>query len=102
MLRGAIGSAWRATKPRCPSEGVVANLNLTGVDADAWSDVTQPCLRHRFTPGALNVNDSAASLAYLPTSLAVRARELTLGGRKFNRVGWAAGARAGLAQRGCP
>ncbi|MFO1264383.1 MAG: YhdP family protein [Rhodoferax sp.] len=99
VLRGAIGVGLAGDEVApLPSEGVVANLNLTGVDADAWADVLNRASGTDLTPGALNVNDSATSLAYLPTSLAVRAREITLGGRKFNRV-VVGGGREGLVWR---
>ncbi len=79
-----------------PTEGVVANINLSSVDLDAWGKVlelasgssltnlatTQP------TPSAAVASAlvASAALSYLPTSMAVRAQALTFGGRTLHKV----------------
>ncbi|MFC5496727.1 YhdP family protein [Caenimonas terrae] len=87
VIRGAIGAGLAAGEAApMPEQGVAANINLANVDVDAWSRVLEaaagpgaPSLR----PGA---GGAAASLGYLPTVLAVRARELTMEGRKLHNV----------------
>lgn len=98
VLRGAIGVGLTQDEAApLASEGVVANLNLSGVDVDAWSEVLNRAAATDLGAG-WHSTDAAASLGYLPTSLAVRARELTLGGRKFNRL-VVGGGREGLVWR---
>ncbi len=124
VLRGsiAVGLASDESAP-LPSEGVVANVNMANADMDAWSKVlTQaagtpliadetaaartlppeptgvagagPGARARASASA----SASAALTYLPNSLAVRAGELTLGGRKITNV-VVGGSRDGLTWR---
>jgi uncharacterized protein YhdP len=65
---------------------VVANFNLASLDMDAWSGVLSRAAGADLSASSLVSSDSPASTSYLPTSLAVRARELTVGGRKLNQV----------------
>jgi uncharacterized protein (TIGR02099 family) len=79
VLRGSV--AVGLTPPESaplPAQGVLANVNLSGLDLDAWSGVLTK----------LNGTSQAspASLAYLPNSIAVRAQALTFGGRKLHNV----------------
>ena len=79
VLRGSV--AVGLTPPESaplPAQGVLANVNLSGLDLDAWGSVLSK----------LNGTSQAspASLAYLPNSIAVRAQELTFGGRKLHNV----------------
>ena len=93
VLRGsiAVGLAADESAPM-PDEGVVANVRLTQVDLDAWSAVLSQAAQGSFSAGALVAGPSARSSAgnpaqaYLPTTLAIRAAELTFGGRKLNQV----------------
>ena len=79
VLRGSV--AVGLTPPESaplPAEGVLANVNLSVLDLDAWNDVLSKLTgTSQATP---------ASLAYLPNSLAVRTQELTFGGRKLHNV----------------
>lgn len=80
VLRGSIGVG--LTPPESapmPDDGVVANINLNAFDLDAWGSALSQAAGSSLT-------SAAAPLGYLPTRMAVRARELTLGGRKLNRV----------------
>jgi uncharacterized protein YhdP len=79
VLRGrlAVGLAAPETAPM-PNDGVVANINLNGVDVDAWNTVLSQAAGTGLT--------TSAALSYLPTSLALRAQELTFGGRKLHKV----------------
>ena len=100
VLRGsiALGLAGDEVAP-LPIQGVYANVNLNQVDADAWMQQFSrtieappsenagrgPASRGAATnAGAGLIADVAA--AYLPTQFAVRATELTLGGRKVNKL----------------
>lgn len=87
VLRGSIGVglADDETAP-LPAEGVVANFNLASLDMDAWSGVLSRAAGADLSATNLVSADSHASTGYLPTSLAVRASELTVGGRKLNQV----------------
>ena len=98
VLRGtiAVGLEGDAAAP-LPAEGVVANVQLAQIDVDAWErtfssatgvDVRSAAMANaavlpRVGPAA---GDQNASLAYLPTTLAVRADRLTVHGRHFHRV----------------
>ena len=95
VLRGAIavGLPPGESAP-LPAEGVVANVNLAVVDLDAWEQALSAAAGTSLaapgggspapTPGA--ARPVAAASGYLPTSLAVRARELTLQGRQLHDV----------------
>ena len=98
VLRGsiAVGLGGNESAP-VPAEGVVANVNLSQLDVDAWSAVAMRMAGA--APGSGNAAMDAATLSYLPNSMALRARELTVGGRQFNQV-LLGGAREGLVWRG--
>lgn len=99
VLRGsvALGLAADENAP-LPAEGVVANINLGVADADAWRTVLSGVTGTDLNPSTFTADDQLAGLSYLPTQLAVRARELTLGGRKFHQV-VVGGGRDGLTWR---
>lgn len=98
VLRGAIavGVEGDNTAAALPPEGVVAHVQLAQLDTDAWerafNTTTGVDVRTAATAGATvlprvgPVSDQNASLAYLPTTLAVRADRLTVRGRQFHRV----------------
>jgi uncharacterized protein (TIGR02099 family) len=84
VLRGSLGVGLSPQESApMPDAGVVANINLDTLDLDAWGAVLSTASGTSLVPGAAV---SAAPLSYLPTSMALRARELTLGGRKLNQV----------------
>jgi len=106
VLRGAIGVGLSSDEAvALPEEGVVANINLNGVDLDAWSRVLSQAAGADLTSGAApgaaaaagapNGNGGADALGYLPTVMAIRAGELTVGERKLHNV-VAGGSRDGL------
>jgi uncharacterized protein (TIGR02099 family) len=92
VLRGsiAIGLTPDESAP-APTEGVVANLVLGAVDLDAWNEVLAgvaaavppelPLLPQAGTRG-----EGIDAGAYLPASIAVRARSLAYGGYQLNNV----------------
>jgi uncharacterized protein (TIGR02099 family) len=102
VLRGAIGVGLAADESApLPPDGVLANISMTSVDLDAWSTVLSRASGADLSVGSLAAqgnNSATAGMGYLPTSMAVRARELTLGGRKLNNVVVGAG-REGLLWR---
>ncbi len=92
VLRGAIavGLASDESAP-LPEEGVVANISMSKVDFDAWDDVLSQ-LSGADPAGsgpvvsAAGAGTTISARNYLPTSMAVRARELTAGGRKLHNL----------------
>ena len=102
VLRGAMALGLNADEAApLPAEGVVANLRVGSLDVDAWSAVLS-----RLTAaapgtgnGANTAAASAAAMAYLPSSVALRARELLVDGRTFNQV-LLGGVRDGATWRG--
>lgn len=77
-----------------PEEGVVANINLNAVDLDAWGAVLSQATGAALSGGGAG----GPAQGYLPSSVAVRARELTFGGRKLHNV-VVGGSRDGLLWR---
>ena len=98
VVRGsiAVGLADDESAP-LPAEGVGANLNLSSVDLDAWSRVLTPSALPEAT-GLAGAPDVSADASYLPSSLALRAKELGFGGRKLSNV-VVGGGREGLVWR---
>ena len=90
----AIGLEGAETVPLA-EQGVAANIRLGTVDADAWERALSGASGAPVTGDAA---DSNAALAYLPNSLALRARQLTVGGRTLNNV-VSGGVRAGRVWR---
>jgi uncharacterized protein (TIGR02099 family) len=101
VLRGAIAVGLGADESApMPGEGVAANISLAQLDVDAWSALAQRLGTPVGAAGNPAPEANAPSFQpYLPTSIALRAHELTLGGRRFNQV-VLGGARDGLAWRG--
>ena len=99
VVRGGIGIGLAAGESApMPDQGVMANINLANVDIDSWIRVLEaagaqggPTLRP-VAPVA------AGSSGYLPTVMAVRAKELTVEGRKLHNV-VIGGSREGLTWR---
>ncbi|MEI8028567.1 MAG: YhdP family protein [Comamonadaceae bacterium] len=89
----AVGLSPSESAPM-PDDGVAANINLGAFDLDAWSAVLSQATGTSMTGTAASV----VALSYLPTSMAVRARELTFGGRKLHNV-VVGGSRDGLLWR---
>ena len=77
-----------------PDDGVAANINLGAFDLEAWSTV----LSQATGTSIAGTSASVVALSYLPTSMAVRAQELTFGGRKLHNV-VVGGSREGLLWR---
>lgn len=116
VLRGSIAMGLTGDEEApMPSQGVYANLNLNQVDVDAWMhqfsrtveapapSATDPAsaANNRQVPARQAAGRTAASpgaasplpnlstnmvAGYLPSVFAVRATELTVGGRKVNKL----------------
>ena len=83
VLRGSL-AVGLGENVGLPDAGVAANINLPKVDLDAWERVLEAS-----PVGAVAVGPSASGLAaqsYLPTTLAIQARELTVQGHRLNHV----------------
>jgi uncharacterized protein YhdP len=106
VLRGSIGVGLSGDESApLPQAGVVANINLNRVDLDAWEDVLSEAAGTSLTSVAqattqvsASAGTAGAQLSYLPTSLAVRAQALVVGGRTLNQV-VVGGSREGLLWR---
>ena len=100
VLRGslAIGLQPGENAP-LPDSGVAANINLATVDIDAWDKVLSTSTgTPAAAPAGTRLTPASAVLSYLPTSMAIRAKELQLEGRKLHNV-VLGGSRDGLTWR---
>ncbi|MDH4465502.1 MAG: YhdP family protein [Acidovorax sp.] len=100
VLRGTIGiGLGEGESAPMPVQGVAANIQQGKVDVDTWEDVlTQATTGAAGTGASTPANAAPPGLAtastgitgnaqdYLPTTLALRARELTLQGRTLHNV----------------
>ncbi len=91
VLRGAIGIGLAAGESApLPAQGVAANISQGKIDVDAWEDVlaqataAEPAARPSAPAPAAGLPGVAQD--YLPTTMAVRARELTLQGRTLHNI----------------
>jgi uncharacterized protein (TIGR02099 family) len=78
-----------------PAAGVAANIKLTQVDLDAWEKIFDSAAAGNAPPVAAAGSAGAAALSYLPTLMAIRAKELVVQGRRLNNV-VVGGSREGL------
>lgn len=88
-LRGAIGIGQAADESvALPADGVVANINMAQVDADQWSDILSHLSGTVLTGSEPTSGAGAEAVArsYLPQTLALRARELVVGGRRLHGI----------------
>jgi uncharacterized protein (TIGR02099 family) len=86
VLRGGIAVGLNVDETPLPAEGVSANVLLDRIDVDAWERVFKTATGVEVRSSAPPRTAAAGNLGYLPTTLAVRARQLTVDGRTFNRV----------------
>ena len=91
VLRGAIGVGLsNGESAPMPAQGVAANINQGKLDVDAWDEVLTRATAAEPAPRGAAVATTPAGQAvaqdYLPTTLALRARELTLQGRTLHNV----------------
>ena len=100
VLRGAIGIGLASNESVVmPPEGVMANVQLANFNIDAWEDALARVGGGEAAPApapstpaagtttaAPAARDMGASLSYLPTMIAVRARALSMDGRTLHNV----------------
>ena len=89
VVRGGIGVGLAAGESvPVLDNGVGANINLANVDLDAWQRILSASTAPAASTGSTQSRDSVSSeaMAYLPTRMAIRARELLVEGRKLNHV----------------
>jgi uncharacterized protein (TIGR02099 family) len=100
VVRGGIGVGLSQGESATPSDGqVIANINFSQVNADAWQKVlaitasasspeanTSSTVASGASTTSATVANGSALNGYLPSVIAVRARELTLAGRTLNNV----------------
>ena len=111
VLRGSIGVGLAANESApLPDDGVVANINFGQIDLDVWEQTlgrvagASPNLATAtagVSAGAVataTTGSGASVTGYLPSVIAVRARELTLQGRTLHNV-VVGGSREGLTWR---
>lgn len=99
VLRGGIGVGLAQGETAMPSEDVVmANINFSQVNIDAWQKLLTPAGGPASADSGAANSPSASFNGYLPSVIAVRAKELTLAGRTINNV-VVGGSREGLTWR---
>lgn len=107
VIRGGIGVGLEPGETAPMQEtGVGANINLAQVDLDAWQKLlTDSSGGSALAPpppvaatAATNRAAAVAALTYMPTAMAIRAKELVVEGRKLNNV-VVGGSREGLTWR---
>ncbi|RZL96409.1 MAG: TIGR02099 family protein [Variovorax sp.] len=85
VLAGAIGVGLEGGESASlPVRGVLANIRLARFDVDAWKSLFSEASGTPPEAMAAAGEDDAAS--YLPTSIALRAQELAVAGRKLQNV----------------
>ena len=91
VLKGSIGIGLAAGESApVPDSGVAANINLATVDIDAWQKVLSAATGSAATGVDAVISPPVAAdamaISYLPTRIAIRARQLQVEGRKLNQV----------------
>jgi uncharacterized protein (TIGR02099 family) len=101
VLRGGIGvGLTQGETTPYTEDAVIANINFAQVNLDAWQKALGSMAGASLGPANLApaTTGSAAVSGYMPSIIAVRARELTLEGRTLNNV-VVGGSREGLTWR---
>jgi uncharacterized protein (TIGR02099 family) len=87
VLRGSIGVGLASDESAVmPLSGVGANVNLATLDVDAWRTVLTQASGGAASASPNVPAQTDAALSYLPSSIAVRAQELTVAGRKLSHL----------------
>ncbi len=88
VIRGSIGVGLEPGESApLPEAGVGANIKLDNFNVDAWEKVFSSTVGS--SPVAVSVAASGTAqqaLSYLPNQIAIRAKELLVGGRKLNNL----------------
>jgi len=89
VIRGGIGVGLEADEAvPAPQSGVGANIRLAQLDIDAWEKILDDASGGAVAQAATSEASAgpAAVMGYLPTLMALRARELKVQGRSLNQV----------------
>ena len=88
VIRGRIGVGLSAGESIAANDdpGVAANINFAQLDTDAWEKVLAGAEQPAIAGKVVSAGMSPESLAYFPSILSVRARELTIQGRTLHNV----------------
>lgn len=87
VVRGAIAVGLAGNETAVPPEqGVTANIQLGTFNVDAWEAVLDRVAAGPSAPGAVRSGAAPQAGGYLPTQMAVRARELQVEGRTLHDV----------------
>ena len=87
VVRGAIGIGLSGGESApLPVQGVAANIQQDRLDVDAWEEVLTQATSSGAATTASATTASGIAQDYLPTTLALRARELTLQGRTLHNI----------------
>ncbi len=87
VIRGSIGVGLEAGDAApTPVNGVAASVNLAKVDLDAWEKILSSVAGSSVAAAPGQSGFQVSALAYLPTQMAIRAKELLVQGRKLNNV----------------
>lgn len=88
VLRGSVAVGLDAAESApLPAAGVLANIRFRRINVDDWQRAFQAATGVAAnTEAAPGPAPASAQLGYLPTTLAVRAEQLTVDGRSFNGV----------------
>ena len=90
VVRGGMGVGLEAGESApTPENGVAANVNVGVMDIDAWEKVL--AMPSGATAAVVSApaparDEVSAAMSYLPTLIAIRAKELVVEGRKLNNV----------------
>jgi uncharacterized protein YhdP len=101
VLRGSIGVGLGSGESiALPVEGVVAHVQMEQMDIDAWGAIASRLAAGPTGPtGLASATLEPGVLGYLPGNVTLRANELMVQGRKFNKVQLGV-SREGLVWRG--
>lgn len=88
VIRGSIGVGLEPGEGvPAPATGVGANIKLAEVDLDAWEKIFSTAAgASSVVAAAPSAAATSAALSYLPTLMAIRARQLRVQGRSLNHV----------------
>ena len=87
VIRGSVGVGLEPGETaQLPEAGVAANINLAKADMDAWEKVLAEPAAVTTPAAAARGLYSGNALTYLPTQLAIQAKELVVKGHRLNDV----------------
>ncbi len=88
VIKGRIGVGLAAGEAIAANEdsGVAANINFSQLNIDAWEKLLASQPTASTNPANADASLSNETLAYLPSSMSIRARVLTVQGRTLNNV----------------